>query len=84
MGDCSNLGASVNDEIALKLTRQEAIVFFEWLAVFDTLGAKAVRHRSEEKVFWKLHGQLESTLSEPFAANYSEILAEARRLVDSG
>ena len=72
------------DEIALKLTKQEALVFFEWLANVDATGMSAFQHPSEQKMLWKLQGQLESTLQEPFAANYAEIVAEARRTVESG
>jgi hypothetical protein len=72
------------DEIALNLSKQEALVFFEWLTKVDSLGATAFQHPSEEKVLWKLQGQLESTLQEPFASNYKDIVAEARRNVQSG
>ena len=71
------------DEIALKLSKQEALVFFEWLAKVEPMGTTVFQHPSEEKVLWRLQGQLESVLSEPFAANYAEIVAEARRSVES-
>ena len=84
MAACFEAMTMTNDGIALKLTRREALVLFEWLAKADSWGASAFEHPSEEKVLWKLQGQLESTLQEPFAANYQDILAEARRLVESG
>lgn len=71
-------------KVELKLGKQEAIVFFEWLANLDSLGSGVFQHPSEEIVLWKLQGQLESTLVEPFASDYREILADARKSVGSG
>lgn len=70
-------------DIALKLSKQEALVFFEWLAKIEPMGTKVFQHPSEEKVLWRLQGQLESILQEPFAANYADLVAEARRIVES-
>lgn len=72
------------DDITLKLTKQQALVLFEWLSNADTLEPSIFRHPGEEKVLWKLQGQLEPALTEPFAANYRELLAEARRSVEAG
>lgn len=71
-------------EVELKLSKQEAIVFFEWLANLDSLDAGVFQHPSEEIVLWKLQGQLETTLVEPCAQNYKEIVADARKSVESG
>lgn len=59
-------------------------MFFEWLAKLDRLGASVFRHPSEQKVLWKLEGQLESLLDEPFSPNYEELIAEARSRVEAG
>jgi hypothetical protein len=72
------------DEMTLQVTRQEALVLFEWLAKQEAIGTKAFQHPAEEKVLWKLQGQLEARLPELFAADYADIVAEARRLVESG
>ena len=72
------------DEIALKLSQNEALVFFEWLASVEATTTSLFKHPSEQKVLWNLQCQLESTLVEPFAPNYDDILAEARRAVESG
>lgn len=74
----------MHDQITLKLTRQEALVFFEWLAKTDDSGELVFQHASEQKVLWTLQGQLESTLHEPFAPSYEAIIAEARRCVEEG
>ena len=73
-----------NDDVTLKLTNKQALVLFEWLANADALEPSVFQHPGEEKVLWKLEGQLESALTEPFAANYRDILAEARRSVEAG
>ncbi|MFW6154175.1 MAG: hypothetical protein ACOC95_03065 [Planctomycetota bacterium] len=71
------------DEIAMRISRNEALVFFEWLAKVEPMGTTVFRHPSEEKVVWKLQGQLESILEELFASNYAELVAEARTAVAS-
>jgi hypothetical protein len=73
-----------DDEISLRLSKVEALVFFEWLANLDSPKAHPFSHPSEEKVLWKVEGQLESALAEPFAPNYRELLARARKAVVTG
>jgi hypothetical protein len=70
-------------EVLLRLSKAEALVLFEWLAKLDSLQPPFI-HPSEEKVFWKIEGQLESILVEQFAPNYDELLSQARRTVESG
>lgn len=72
------------DTVRLELGKQEALVLFEWLANADTADATIFQHPAEEKVLWKLEAQLESTLAEPFAADYANLLAQARASVESG
>ena len=72
-----------NDKITLKLTKAESLVLCEWLARFDSVQTLAFDHPSEERVLWRLQGQLESTLKEPLLPNYKEIIDEARRCVEA-
>ena len=69
------------DEIRLTLLRNEALVLFEWLANLESLNGSIFAHPTEEQVLWKIQGQLESTLVEPFSADYKELLAQARKSV---
>lgn len=69
--------------ITVALTRKEALVLFEWLARIDSKGGSLFDHPSEEKVLWNIEGQLESVLTEPFAENYKELLADARKSVET-
>ena len=71
-------------EVLLTLSKAEALVLFEWLASLDTSQTPSFGHPAEEKVFWKIEGQLESVLVELFAANYEELVAQARKTVESG
>ena len=70
--------------VLLTLSKAEALVLFEWLASLDESQMPPFAHPSEEKVLWKVEGQLESVLVEPFAPNYRELLTQARRAVESG
>ena len=71
-------------EVLLKLSKAEALVLLEWLANLDSLRTPPFSHPSEEKVLWKVEGQLESILVEPFAPNYKELLSRARSIVETG
>jgi hypothetical protein len=65
----------------LELTQDEALVFFEWLSRLDEQGAFPCEDPAEEQVLWALHGQLEKAMSEPFRANYRELVEQARSRV---
>ncbi len=72
---------SETTEVLLRLSPAEALVFFEWLARSDDAGSLPVEDPAEQQVLWRLEGQLEKTLSAPFAPNYRELLDAARREV---
>jgi hypothetical protein len=65
----------------LELTADQALVLFEWLARLDERDAFPIEDPAEEQVLWHLHGQLEKLLSEPFRANYRELVEQARARV---
>ena len=67
--------------VSLKLTADEALVLFEWLAKFNEQENTSFEDAAEQRVLWDLESQLESLLAEPSAANYKELLAEARSRV---
>lgn len=66
--------------VHLELSRDEAIVFFDWLTRFNKSGS-AFEDQAEQRVLWDLEALLESKLDEPFAPNYGELLARARSSV---
>lgn len=65
----------------LELTDDQALVLFEWLARLDEREAFPVEDPAEAQVLWCLHGQLEKALSEPFRADYRELVEQARARV---
>jgi hypothetical protein len=70
------------ESVKVDLTKDEALVLFEWLARNDaTSGRLVIEDESERKVLWVLEGLLESLLVEPLRPDYKERLAEARAKV---
>lgn len=71
--------------VELKLTRDEAVVLFEWLHRFNTKeGGQGFEDQAEQRVLWDIEATLESTLTEPFEPNYRQILDVARAKVRDG
>ena len=67
--------------ISFELSRDEALVFFEWLSTLEELHSTVYCDPAEERIVWKLEGILERALVEPFDPNYHEIIAQAQRRV---
>ena len=68
-----------SNEITIKLTKDEALVFFEFLSRFNEDDNKEIfQDQAEEKTLWIIEGQLEKILVEPFMPNYQDIIQEAR------
>ncbi|MPZ57727.1 MAG: hypothetical protein GEU91_14765 [Rhizobiales bacterium] len=71
----------MSESVEVKLTSDEALVLFEWLAQLDSAVASLDANSAEQKVLWKIEAQLERTLVEPLAPNYELLLKEARRRI---
>lgn len=69
------------DDVNLTLSRDEAVVLFEWLHRFNSKEGHRFEDQAEQRVLWNLEASLESTLVEPFKPEYREILATARSRV---
>jgi hypothetical protein len=67
-----------SSKITIELSRDEAIVLFEWLARFNAQGGHAFEDQAEQRALWNLECLFESTLSEPLSESYATILAAAR------
>jgi len=75
----------VKDDVTLVLSKDEALVLFEWLFTAKDIGRLPDEGSAEERVFWKLEGLLERTLAEPFHPNCAALVEAARkRLLDDG
>jgi hypothetical protein len=68
----------------LTLTQDEALVLFELLARLDARDAFPCEDQAERQVLWRLHGQLEKSLAEPFREDYQAIVERARERVRLG
>lgn len=74
------------DEVSVGLSRDQALVLFEWLA---RTGAgdqpAAFEDQAEQRALWDLEAALEKVLTEPFKSDYRERLEVARsRVRNSG
>ena len=69
-------------KVNIELSKEEAIVFFEFLSRFnknDTLDK--FEDQSEQRVLWNLECALEKELSEPLTADYQNLLKKAREKI---
>ncbi len=71
----------MNKNITLSLTKEEAIVLFEFVSRFTQRGSLTIQHLAEEKVLWNICADLEKILTEPFQLNWSEILQHAQNTI---
>ena len=71
------------ESVSITLTKDEALVLFEFLSRFSDTDRLSVDHQAEERALWNLACIFEKELSEPFDKKYQEILSQAReRLKD--
>ena len=69
-------------EILIKLSRDEALVLFEFISRFNQLDQDEIfQDQAEQKLMWLIETQLEKILVEPFQPDYKEIIQEARNKV---
>ncbi len=72
-------------KVNIELTKDEAIVLFEFLCRFnENDNLTSFEDQSEHRVLWDLECILEKELSELFRADYKEILKKARDTVRDG
>ncbi len=71
-----------NQKVNIELTKEEAIVLFEFLVSFNEIERPEIfSDQAEQRVLWDIECILERQLSEPFLADYSEIVKKARELI---
>lgn len=63
-----------SDEVAIKLSRNQALVLFDWLADMKDDSLEA----ATQQVLWRLEGMLEESLVEVVDADYKEKVAAAK------
>lgn len=64
--------------IPIQLSRDEAVVFFDFLWRFASQNKLEIVDAAENRVLWDLLCELEAVLDEPFQANYAQILENSR------
>lgn len=71
----------MSDDITITLSRNESLVFFEFLSRYTEEGRLDIQDQAEQRVLWNLQAALESALPEPFAHDYLQHLQRARQSV---
>lgn len=72
----------INDKILIEITKEEAIVFLNWLTVFNEKNNQEIfQDQAEERILWDFEAVLEKVIDETFDENYIEILSNARKKV---
>jgi len=66
------------ENVTLTLTKDEAVILFEFTSRFTDTDKLSVEHQSEERILWNLCSHLEKELSEPSKSNYNELLKQAQ------
>jgi len=70
--------------VVIELTHDEALVLSDWLASSDFFNSLPAPAEADRCALWALEACFDKILVEPFAANYRELVAAARRnLTDS-
>ena len=71
-----------DEKVNIELTKEEAIVFFEFLGRFNENGdLSRFEDQAEQRVHWDIECILEKKLSKPFRADYQEIVKKAQDVV---
>jgi hypothetical protein len=74
----------MNNDIAVTLSHDEALVLFDLFWRFQETNALTLAHNSEFVALSRISAQLDRTLVEPFAGNYRDLLAAARDRLAAG
>ena len=70
--------------VSLELTPDQALVFDAFLARFDETDQLQITCAAEYLVIVKIAAQLEKALSEPFRADYVQLLSDAKARLEEG
>ena len=72
------------EAVVLRLSKDEALVLYEFVSRFGAEKRVEVKDRAEEQALWNLECLLEKELAEPFAPDYAEILERAKARLSPG
>lgn len=65
-------------KVDLELSRDEALVLYEWVRRFNKRVDVSFGDQAEQRVLWDIEALLETLLEEPFSDEYEALLAAAR------
>jgi len=71
----------MQDEVSLVLTKNEALVLFEFLSRYSESDRLDIVDQAEQRVLWNLTGYLEKILAEPFLSEWSDILEKSQGML---
>ena len=66
------------EDVSIGLTKDEALVLFEFLSRFSSQDVLEIQDQAEERALWNLACSLEKVLAEPFSGRWMEIISAAR------
>ena len=71
------------ESVGVNLSKDEALVIEDALFELDESDNRGVFDEAQWTAIWRLMGQLEKSLAEPFRDNYAELLSAAKRRITS-
>jgi hypothetical protein len=74
----------MSESVTITLSRDEALVLFEFFARFDELHDFTLRDTAEYLAFSRISAQLDKSLVEPFKPDYEALLKMARDRLAEG
>ncbi len=66
------------DDVEIKLSKDEALVLFDFLSRFSDTDKLTIIDQSEERALWNLTCLFEKILAEPFSKDWLSIIENAR------
>jgi hypothetical protein len=74
----------MSENITITISRDEALVLFEFFSRFEEKNDFTLRHNAEFLAFSRMSTQLDKLLVEPFQPDYSALLQAARNRIAAG
>lgn len=66
------------NDVSLVLKHEEALVFFEWLGLLGERADSGLCDEAEQKVIWKIEGELEKQLPDVVMEDYKQRVSAAK------
>jgi hypothetical protein len=66
------------DDVEIKISKDEALVLFDFLSRFSDTDKLTIIDQSEERALWNLTCTFEKILAEPFSKDWLSIIENAR------